>query len=176
MNFADLGELVERSTRSAFRLETLPQYVVPEEADAFSAWKVGRPLPLPTPETAPWLAEIAADTKRGYRWYRVHVLDEPLSDYARYEIRAYQAHVAAGVEVWLADRTTHPDLRSLHEDFWLLDDSVAVRMIYDSEGHFLHPELGSSVEEFRRRRDVALRHAEPLDQYVTRRKDLRLTA
>ena len=133
------------------------------------------PLALPTPETSPWLARIQAAVARGYRWYRVHILDQPLSDYARYELWGYRANQAAGEEISLADRDAHVDLRQLRDDFWLIDDTIAIRMIYDDEGHFLRPERAAEPARYQEMREIALRHAESLDAYLARRRP-RLTA
>jgi hypothetical protein len=175
MDVEDLARLVECSERSAFRLETRPQYLVPQERDEFDQWRSGRPLPLPTPETNPWLARIKSSTERGYRWYRVHILDEPLSDYLRYELWGYRANQAAGEDIYLAERAAHPSLDQLREDFWLIDDGSAVRMIYDNDGRFVRVERADDVARFRAMRDLALQHAESLDEYLERRQP-RLTA
>ncbi len=107
---------------------------------------------------------------RGYRWYRVHILDQPLSDYARYELWGYRANQAAGEEIYLADRDAHVDLAQLREDFWLIDDTIAVRMIYDDEGHFLRPECAAGPGLYLEMREIALRHAESLDEYLALRR------
>lgn len=54
----------------------------------------------------------------------------------------------AGEEVFIANRAWHPDLANLHEDFWLYDHSMVVRMIYDDEGHLLHPERGDDLPRY----------------------------
>ncbi|MQA07622.1 MAG: hypothetical protein GEU98_03540 [Pseudonocardiaceae bacterium] len=82
-------------------------------------------------------------------------------------------HTCPGV--WADDdRHECAELADLREDFWLIDDEVAVRMIYDDYGHFLRPELVDDVVPYRRMRDVAMRCAEPLDEYLTR-KHVRFT-
>lgn len=175
MEIADLARIVDGARLSVFRLETLPQYLVPQEAEEFAAWRSGRPVVLPIPETSPWLAQVAARVTRGIRWSRVHVLDHPLSDYCRYEIWGYAANQTAGEQIYLADRGAHPDLELLREDFWLVDDATAVRMIYDVQGRFERPELVEDVQPYLVRRDTAFRHAEPLDECVASR-GLDLTA
>ncbi len=105
----------------------------------------------------------------GVRWSRVHVLDHPLSEYCRYEIWGYAANQAAGEQIYLADRGSHPDLELLREDFWLVDDATAVRMIYDVQGQFEQPELIEDVRPYLGKRDTVVRHAEPLDEYVAGR-------
>lgn len=170
MELQDLARIVEASQRSAFRLETLPQYLVPQEAEEFAAWRSGRPLPLQTPETSPWLAKIARETAAGYSWSRVHVIDWPLADYTRFELHGYQANAAAGEDIRIADRSAHRDLDLLRRDFWLIDDVTAVWMHYDAEGRFLRPELAGEAEvrQCRRMREIALAHAEPLDAFLER--------
>lgn len=130
----------------------------------------GRSLALPTPETNPWLARIQAAVARGYRWYRVHILDQPLSDYTRYELWGYRANQAAGEEIYLADRETHADLQQLREDFWLIDNTIAIRMIYDDEGRSLRSERVPEPGRYREMREIALRHAGSLDEYLARRR------
>lgn len=169
MEVADLALIVDGARQSVFRLETLPQYLVPQEAEEFAAWRSGRPVVLPTPETSPWLAHVASRVSSGIRWSRVHILDHPLSMYCRYEIWGYSANQAAGEQIYLADRSAHPDLESMREDFWLVDDVTVVRMLYDTQGRFERPELVKDVEPYLVMRDTALRHAEPLDDYVARR-------
>lgn len=112
---------------------------------------------------------MAARVTSGVRWSRVHVLDHPLSDYCRYEIWGYAANQAAGEQIYLADRGAHRDLESLREDFWLADDAIAVRMVYDAQGRFERPELAGDVRPYLVMRDTAFRHAEPLDEYVAGR-------
>ena len=41
MHLADLERIVDKAQFSAFRMETLPQYLVPQEEEEFTAWKRG---------------------------------------------------------------------------------------------------------------------------------------
>jgi hypothetical protein len=165
----DLVHLIDNVQRSAFRLETLPEYLVPQEAEELMSWKAGHPRTPRTPETHQYLAEFQRDVARGIRWYRVRILDLPLTAYLRFELRGYLANRAAGEEISVVDRDTHPDLAELHEDFWLYDDEIGVRMIYDDEGHFQHPEPVDDLARYRDMRDTAMRHAEPLNDYLARK-------
>ncbi|MGH3829781.1 MAG: DUF6879 family protein [Pseudonocardiaceae bacterium] len=169
MDLDDLRRISEDAEESAFRLETLPQYLVPQEAERFAIWNSGEPLPLRTPENSEWLARLQRDTANGFRWYRVHILDQPLTSYLRFELDSYSEGAAVGNEIYVADRDSHPELMELHEDFWLFDDEIAVRMIYDDEGRFLYPELVDDIESYMQVRDAALHHAEPLIDYLARK-------
>jgi len=160
-------------THSAFRLETLPQYLVESEREEFAAFLRGEPVPVPsTVETSPWFRQMAAGTKAGKRWHRVHVVERPLSDYLRWEIAAYSENVLAGEDIRIADLGDHPELRAFTEDFWLFDaetDHPSVTLMrYDAEGHPLvhwrtrDPEI---VAECIRQRDLALAASVSLEEF-----------
>jgi hypothetical protein len=114
------GDPYATFTHSAFRLETLPQYLVQSEAEEFANFLKGEPVPS-TVETSPWFRQMAAGTKAGKRWHRVHTVERPLSDYLRYEIEGYRDCVLCGDDVRIADLGGHPELRAFTEDFWLFD-------------------------------------------------------
>ena len=157
-------------THSAFRLETLPQYLVQSEAEEFANFLKGEPVPS-TVDT-PWFRQMAAGTKAGKRWHRVHVVERPLSDYLRWEIAAYSDNVLAGEDIRIADLGDHPELRAFTEDFWLFDaetDHPSVTLMrYDAEGHPLvhwrtrDPEI---VAECIRQRDLALAASVSLEEF-----------
>jgi hypothetical protein len=156
---------ISNQAKDQFRLETLPQYLVPHEDADFAAWKRGERRRR-SPETSEWLAHIRDTTAAGARWWRVRILDYPLAEYSAHELHAYQDNAAAGEEIFVADRAWHADLADLHEDFWLYDSEVAVRMVYDDEGHFLHPEQRDDVQRYLDIRDLAHSHAIPLLDYL----------
>jgi len=168
MELADLSRVMREARRSAFRLETLPQYLVPQEEAEFAAWRAGTPFPQRNPDEVPWMSAVKARAAQGFRRYRVHIIDHPMSDYTRFELHGYLENQAIGEEINIADRRDHNELRDLHEDFWLIDDEVVVRMVYDAEGHFLHPEGVAEVAPYVEIRDIAMRCAEPLDDYLAR--------
>lgn len=170
MNLDDLDRIVDECRVSAFRLEALPQYLVPEEEEAFAEWRATGRKKRRTPANDAWLAELQEIVARGVRWYRVRILDYPLSDYSRFELDGYRDSDAAGQETFVADRAEHSELAEMHEEFWLYDDEIAVRMVYDDEGHFLRPEKAADIDACRAMRDIALRCSEPLESYLARRE------
>lgn len=174
MNLADLEQLMDQVTKSCFRLESLPQYLVPQESAEFTAWRSGAPRRPRTPQNNAWLAELEQIVARGIRWYRVRILDHPLSDYSRFELAGYRDTQAAGQQTYVADRRDHARLDSMHNDFWLMDDEVAVRMIYDKDGTFVRVEQAEDASPYVRLRDIAMECAEPLEDYLARTR-VRLT-
>lgn len=165
MELSDLEHIAEAAT-DRFRLETLSNYLVPQEADEFAAWQRGH-RNLPAVDDQPWLCHIRDTTSHGARWWRVRILDYPLTDYSTYELHGYQANAAAGEDIHVTNRAWSTELADLREDFWLFDHTTAVRMIYDDQGHFLHPELATDTDRYLDMRTIAARHAKPLADYLT---------
>lgn len=164
---ASFDELFDHFRESAFRLETLQHYETEGDGERLSAFRQGRPLPI-TPSKRAWLEFIEQAVAAGKRIYRVHVVERPLTEYVRFELLAYQENAAAGEEIRLAERDSHLALEALRSDFWLFDDTIAVPMQYDEEGHFLHFHVTTTpdvVERCQRERDLALAHSAPLHEF-----------
>jgi Domain of unknown function (DUF5753) len=68
----DLSWWLQHFTRSAFRLEALPEYQVPQEAEMLSAFKRGKPIRMR--DDHPWLLTVkqhcgaAKSTDGALRW------------------------------------------------------------------------------------------------------------
>lgn len=163
MTTDEVMELFLGIRREAFRLEQLERYNVEEEDELFAAWRAGRSVHR-TPDTSEWLRLISDHTAAGRRVYRVHIVEWPLSEYIRYELASYADNLAAGEEIYIADRDAHPDLATFRADFWLFDDETAAVMHYDEDGRPLEPEPGDAPA-YRERRDLALAHALPLKEW-----------
>jgi hypothetical protein len=158
---------------SAWRLETKPQYLVDVEAERFQAFREGLALPPWPAASVEWFAGIAAQVAAGRQWGRVHVVDEPLSDYTLFELECYRDNIAAGEDVRIAIRDARPELAGLAEDFWLFDVGtdrpLALLMKYDPDGRWLgywRTEDPAVIGECKRQRGVALAAAVPLDAYL----------
>lgn len=132
---------------SAFRLETLQRYSVSAEDTRMRAFREGMPRPERSVRTSPWLRRIALTTAAGKSWSRVHVIQEPLSEYLRYELIGYVESMAVGEEIRLA----HPPQDQALVDFWLFDagtpGAFAVLMRYDDAGTVLGYERVDKVDK-----------------------------
>lgn len=141
---AEFDALFESFHTTAYRLETLPAYDVGGgEAVRLRAWREHTPRPVQSVRTSPWLARIAATSLAGKRWARTRVVDDPLTDYQRFQLaNAYPEAQTAGDEIRVVQRAAFLGASS---DFWLFDGgtehSRAVTMTYDSAGHWLSAEL-----------------------------------
>lgn len=153
--------------QSWFRLETLQRYDAAYERDDFAAFLRGEPI---TTAPGPWQAMIREHVAAGRELVRVHVVEEPLSDYIRYELAAYVPNVDAGEQVRLipVQRGTWPADVPRH-DYWLFDDEHLWLMDYDPAGAFLAARLvddPATVERHRQWRDAALARSIPLADYA----------
>jgi hypothetical protein len=156
----DLAWWLQNFERSAFRLETLPEYNVPQEAKLLARFKRGEPVDLP--DDHPWLERVRQHCRSGKVMRRVRVVSHPLTDYLRMEMSWYRKSVAAGEDI----RITETQLTG---DFWLFDDQTVVVLHYDSEGRF----TGTTTEQgsltrYLSIRDRALADSMELSAYTAR--------
>jgi hypothetical protein len=161
---------------SAYRLETLPVYSVPEEAGRIQAWREGRPRPERSVRTSGYLREVASHVLAGLDRARIRVVDLPLSEYTRYEMSGYPESLAAGEQVFVAvrqggDEKAGRDLGAA-SDFWLFDygheGEQAVLMYYEQNGSFASAHLATDVDLAwcHRMWGKAARHAVTLNEYL----------
>jgi hypothetical protein len=173
---ADLSACFDLFERTADRLETLPAYAVGgAEEERLRAFRLGLPRPERSVRTSPWLARIARTTAAGKSWRRIRVLGWPLTEYQRYQLVGYQESAAAGDVIRISDRSAHPELGALDEDFWLFDvggsQPFAARMTYDDVGRYVGSEITAAPEAIERCKaalQLAARYAVPLDAYLAR--------
>lgn len=154
--------------REAFRLETLPQYLVPQERGQFATFKIDGAVPAVADEPGGWLETIRDADARGARIRRVHLITEPLSDYLRFEFSAYYVpNTAAGEQIRILDlgRTGPLDLPGL--DYWCFDETAVVHMLYEPDGTQIGRELLESpdIGRYLTWRDLAWQHAVPFCEY-----------
>jgi hypothetical protein len=169
MEISEFGKLFARFNESAFRLETLPHYLVDEESRAFALYLEGRPFPERKHEE--WLSLVSNAVRKGKLITRVHAIVPVLTPYLRFELEwFYPYNVEAGEDVRILE---DDDPQALFAeapfcDFWIFDDTVAVKMEYDAEGRFLRPSRvpEDQIEGYRQSRAVSLDHALPLATYL----------
>lgn len=168
----EFDALFDSFRHTVARLETLPAYDVGgSEAARIQAFREGRPRPLRSVATDPWLARIAVSTVTAAKqWIRVRVVDEPLTDYQRYQLASYRESQAAGEQVAITLRSFVGDAGP---DFWLFDegepDAHAVVMSYDGQGHWLGAELVTDRSKVRALADqlhIVAANAAPLNEFL----------
>jgi hypothetical protein len=165
MSPEELGQLFASFAVSAFRLECLPEYQVPQDVQWLRRFRAGESRPQER-DNRPWLATVRAANERGARMQRVRMVQSPLTEYQRFQFSwGYLENTEAGEETFILDYEP-PGL--LRVDFWLFDDSFAVVLEYDEEGRFLQPVIAETLAPFRQARDMALKSSVPFREYRLR--------
>ncbi|MGH8932898.1 MAG: DUF6879 family protein [Egibacteraceae bacterium] len=157
VSLADVSLMLEVFSSSAFRIETLDWYSVPEEAQALERFRTTGQARDPYVDE--WFRLVCGHIAAGRTMRRVHLLRLPLSDYLRWELTVQQGSVEQGEDIRVVDLDLHPELADIDEDFWLFDDRVPVRMAYDSQGRLIRPERmpNGAIDHVRGWRDRAWR-------------------
>jgi hypothetical protein len=101
---------------------------------------------------------------------RVHLVQEPPSDYVRFELECQRASLDAGEDIRVIafrDGAEAPPMGNHgHRDFWLFDNETVVELDYDQEGRFLGArQAQESVEYYRGLRDEAMKRSISLKEY-----------
>ncbi|MEY9846796.1 DUF6879 family protein [Streptacidiphilus sp. MAP5-3] len=153
--------------REAWRLETLPQYLVPQEADELARFRAGEIFPEIQEDG--WTAQIRRHRAEGRSMGRVHVLCRPLSDYLRFEFSRYYRHSArAGEDIRILDVTERENPVRGIQDFWMFDHSTVVLMNYEPDGTQINRVLhAGDIEPFLEAQRIAVAESIPFGEYVT---------
>ena len=171
--FTDLDDpawldLFENVERSWFRLETLQVYAVDYEDEGRATFqRTGLVDPAPTA----WRKMIRRHIDSGRSLRRVHIVEEPLTDYLRYEFAVYGLNAEAGEDTGIiaVRQGDWPGALPRSTDFWLFDDREVWEMHYDRDGRFVEAVRADSVErveQCRKWRDSAISMAVPFDAYA----------
>jgi hypothetical protein len=166
----EFGALLGSFERTAYRLETLDLYVVPEEAQAFDDFLAGRAFDLAWFE--PWLTMIRQLHDTGRQMQRVRLVADPPTDYQAFELAVTPNNLAAGEDIHVLPASMAAALDLPDYDYWLFDDALVAVMRFTDGGRFMYAELSDdpvTVAEHRTARDVALQHAIPYADYIAAR-------
>jgi hypothetical protein len=162
----DFNDLFRYFTTTAVRLETQAVYTVPEEQESLREFLAGEPRPVTEfAFYATWLGKIRAATAAGKRVERVRVLEEPPTDYQRWEIWSGQFNTAAGETIRYLPRSRAKAIGlPLTDDWWLFDGKRLAVMRFGRRGEPLGGEIVTDSDVVARHRTwwaLALEHSEP---------------
>lgn len=153
--------------REAWRLETLPQYLMPQEAEEFQAFRGGARID-PAAVSDEYTDRLRRQVAEGRSQGRVHVLTRPLSDYLLFEFhRYYKAHSLAGEQIRILDVTDRPNPLEGVQDFWMFDSAEVVLMNYRPDGRQISREVfDGDVAPFLEHQRIALDGSVSFEEYV----------
>nr|WP_203598396.1 DUF6879 family protein [Streptomyces sp. SID7909] len=151
----------------AWRLETLSQYLMPQEEEEFAAFEAGARVD-PRTVANEYTDRLRRQVTEGRSQGRVHIVTRPLSVYLRFEFSQYYApHALAGEEIRILDVTDRANPLDGVQDFWIFDRSEVVLMNYDPDGRQINRQVHEGdAAPFIERQRVALAESVPFEKYV----------
>jgi hypothetical protein len=165
---ADLDPIFDAARFDAFRLEIRPTYTSDVESPRLRSYLAGDPYD-PAAEPHEWYQYIQDWTDRGVNFRKVHVVRSPLSEYLRWECEwSYTATERRGQRTHILDLAEVDAPPALPDyDFWMFDESVVLKFVYNDSGGFVGAERLSISVTGRHvgYRDAALKAATPFPAY-----------
>ncbi|MFE7115893.1 DUF6879 family protein [Streptomyces sp. NPDC057654] len=150
----------------AWRLETLPAYNVPQEAEEIRAFQAGERID-PHAHSNEYTEDLKQVRREGRSKGRVHIVTRPLSDYLRYEFMYYLPHAWAGEDIRIMDVTDRPNPLAGVQDFWMFDRQEVVLMNYEADGTQISREVfEGDVSPYLEYQRIALSESVPFEEYV----------
>jgi hypothetical protein len=167
----DFNRLVRYFEHEAFRLEAQPAYLVDDEREPFRAFLRGEPLtPTNLPYFRAWYDQITAATQAGRRIARVRIVDDPPTDYQRWEAWVGTWNTTAGENIRYLPRGRARTLGLPDDDWWLFDSTRLAVMRFDPNGRPLGGEIVDDPEVVAQHcawRDLAVHHSAPNMERLT---------
>ncbi|MCX5203903.1 hypothetical protein OG897_20900 [Streptomyces sp. NBC_00237] len=156
----------ESFQREAWRLETLPEYRVPQEEQEIRSFLAGERID-PHAYSNEYTDDLKRVRREGKSKGRVHVVTRPLSDYLRYEFMYYLPHAWAGEEIRILDVTGRPNPLEGVQDFWMFDRAEVVLMHYQPDGTQISREVyEGDPAPFIEHQRIAVAESVPFEEYV----------
>lgn len=166
----DWAARFEQFQQEAWRLETLPQYLMPQEEEEFAAFSGGARID-PRKVSNEYTERLRRQVAEGRSQGRVHIVTRPLSEYLRFEFSQYYLpHSIAGERIRILDVTGRENPLEGVPDFWIFDNTEVVLMNYHSDGRQINREVyEGDIAPFTEYRQIAIAESVPFEEYV---KDL----
>jgi hypothetical protein len=164
----DFNQLFRYFTATAHRLEVQPVYTVTDERESLDEFLAGEARPVTEfAFYAAWLDQIRAVTAQGRRVGRVRILEEPPTDYQRWEMWSGQYNIAAGETIRYLPRSRALEIGlPVVDDWWLFDSAKLARMHFGNHGEPLGGEIITDPDVVAQHCawwDLAVRHSAPAE-------------
>ncbi|MEU1680842.1 DUF6879 family protein [Micromonospora zamorensis] len=127
--------LFEDFQHAAFKLEVRRSYGLASEDEPFQTFLAGGDPGIEWLRS--WLDLMEAETSKGKRVERVRVVDEPPSEYLRFEISVTPHNLAAGEDIRYLARARAAELALPEYDFWLFDSQVVAFLHFTDDDRFV---------------------------------------
>ncbi|PJN32385.1 hypothetical protein CG747_42585 [Streptomyces sp. CB02959] len=140
-NVPDFAELLSGAQRTAVHLEMRDQYGVGDEVEDIDRFtRTGEITLDPTASFWPeWLGIVKETLARGVVMRRARIVSEPVTDYIRWEHAVTPLNLEGGEQVRWLPRRHASDIPLPGNDFWLIDDRLAVFHFFTGDGDWADP-------------------------------------
>jgi hypothetical protein len=129
----EFGELLRHGfAREAVHLEMRDAYGTAVELPHMARWAAGEPDPLDWLDD--WCGALREHVRAGRSVRRARIVSEPLSDYQRWSLSIADPMVEAGEDIRWVPRRLVSSVALPGNDFYLLDDRLAVFLLYAGSG------------------------------------------
>jgi len=132
----------ETFTKTAFRLEALPVYIVANEKEAFKEFTLSGKLPDTT--TSNWARVVKENVSAGKSMKRLRLISDELTVYEQYELLAYSG-IKSGEGIRLAARSLYES--AYVYDFWFFDNEYITQMNYEADGTYIDSDTRRATNE-----------------------------
>lgn len=155
----ELINYLNSANKSIFRFEYLQDFDIPEEQKFFQKYVTAGVLDL-EPLMKGWWDFIDAKRRMGVMYQKVKLIREPLTKYTEWSLQICKKSEKYGQKTKIL--TEEKLTRSLErlKDFWLIDDSVALRMNYGGRGEYLGFEKVKNIEPYVLAKKYSLKNSE----------------
>lgn len=158
------------ATASIIRLETLPIYEIPAEMVRFEKFKRG--LPYLDDELNAWKNRLKETAQCGIKIERYRVVDEPISDYLKYEFDYWKKTMDSQHVFTIKRKDYLPIVKNdngFSTDFWMFDQKIVYRMNYSPKGLFLNGTFesdGKTIQRYQKIMKEIAAKSTPLDKLL----------
>ncbi len=141
-----LFDYLKSANKSLFRFESLQEYKIDGEDSSDEGMKE-------------WWNFIDSKTKTGVKMQRVRLIIRPFSDYTKIELEIHKKSKAFGDDIRIIEEDKFKSLQIKQEDFWLIDDSVCLKMNYSTLGEYLGFTLENDVDIYKKAKNSLLENS-----------------
>lgn len=154
-------EYLSSAKESLFRFEYLQDFDTPEEREIFRAYKSNGQIEI-RPLMQGWWNFLKAKHEEGVITQRVRLVKMPETEYLKWELFIHRQTAQQGDDIRVLSEDQLTEALEQLGDFWLVDDSIALKMNYDSTGKYLGCEE-VSVEPYEKAKKYLLDKSSPID-------------
>lgn len=162
--------------RSIFRLEGRPEYRLAGEEANIAKWKQGELDLSGNKDWQEWMKSLKGARTRGITVRRVRVAPDPLPEYIKFEVDAWNKYSTKnGEEIFFINTADYQEviagLGFNPKDFWLFDDDKLLIFNYSPSGQFSGEILigdGGMVKRYSGLKDKLLQKSVPLASFAAK--------